>query len=440
MPTAPGRPPGRRPGRPPGGSPRRRLAALPPARHERDRLTVSLYTYFISWGWLLYSFSPAIPLIAAEQGISGAQAGLHGTAMAVGTVTSAFISARLVARTGRRAALLLAGAVLVAGVLVLVVGRTTPLTLTGALVTALGGSLAISAAQPALAVHHGEASASAVSEANGVGALFGLVAPLALGGAVAAGWGWRPAVAATVAFVVVASVLVTRLPAGDALGRPAAPAPDPVPTPARTAAATADGSPDTTTTGRVPGARRYSRAYWLFWSALIAAVGIENATTFWVADLVADRTGAGPGIATAALAGLVGGMAVMRFAVGALLNRWSAETVLVAAFAWAAVGWLVTWTATSTGVALGGLVLAGLGYGAQYPLAIALVLRSSSGRPDQAQASSSLGVGLAVGGAPFLLGALADAVGTRAAFVLVPALMAVGAAAVLLGRRAARGA
>ncbi|WP_298461471.1 sugar MFS transporter [uncultured Cellulomonas sp.] len=426
------------PGRPPGGTPRpstrRRLATLPPAQHDRDRLTLSLYTYFIAWGWLLYSFSPAIPLIAAEQRISGAQAGLHGTAMAVGTVTSSFVSARLVARTGRRAALLIAGAVLAAGVVVLVTGPSIAVTLTGALVTALGGTLAISAAQPALAVHHGEASGSAVSEANGVGALFGLVAPLALGGSVAAGWGWRPAVAATVGFVVVASVLVTLLPGRGALGHPAASGPAPT----GPAADDASPAPDAVAGAPPPGARGFSRAYWLFWSALIAAVAIENATTFWVADLVAERTGAGPGIATAALAGLVGAMAVMRFAVGALLNRWPVEAVLVAAFAVAAAGWLVTWTATSTGVALGGLVLAGLGYGAQYPLTIALVLRSSGGRPDQAQASSSLGVGLAIGGAPFLLGALADGLGTRTAFVLVPVLTALGAAAVLLGRRAER--
>ncbi|WNB87579.1 MFS transporter [Cellulomonas sp. ATA003] len=388
----------------------------------------------MAWGWFLYSFSPAIPLIAAEQRISGAQAGLHGTAMAVGTVASAFLSARLVGRLGRRGALLVAGGVLVTGIVVLLLGQVTALTLTGALVTALGGTLAVSAAQPALAVHHGEASASAVSEANGMGALFGLVAPLALGTSVAAGWGWRPAVAIAVVLMVVACVLVTRLPARGALGHP-----EPPPPPAADAAprAAADAAPQAATE-RVPATRRYSRAYWLFWCALIAAVAIENATTFWVADLVAERTGAGPGIATGALAGLVGGMAVMRFAVGALLRRWSAETLLVAAFALSSLGWLTTWTATSTPVALAGLLLAGLGYGAQYPLAIALVLRASSGRPDQAQAGSSLGVGLAIGAAPFALGALADAVGTRAAFVLVPALMAVGATTVLLGRRAAR--
>jgi fucose permease len=415
----------------PGGRSGEPASRPAPGRHVRDRLTLSLYSYFITWGWFLYSFSPTIPLIAREQGITRGEAGLHGTSMALGNVASAVVSARLVARIGRRATLLLAGGVLVAGLAVLLLGTTTVLTLTGACATAIGGSLAISAAQPTLAVHHGSASASAVSEANGVGALFGLVAPLVVGATVASGWGWRPAVGVTAVLTVLSCVLIARLPARGALGRP-----EPVPVDVR-ADRPADGA---ATTPARTAARRlrpgFSRAYWFFWTALIAAIAVENATTFWVADLVGQRTGAGPGIATAALAGLVAGMALMRFMLTALLRRASAETLLVGGFLFASVGWLVVWTATSTAVALVGLVVAGLGYGAQYPLAITLVLRASDGRPDQAQASSSLGLGLAVGIAPFLLGAVADRVGTHSAFLLVPVFLAVGAAAVLGGRRA----
>ena len=292
--------------------------------------------------------------------------------MAAGTVLSAFVSARLVARLGRRGTLLLAGAVLVAGLAVLLLGTVTALTLTGAGVASIGGSLAISAAQPALAVHHGPRSASAVSEANGAGALFGLVAPLTVGATVAAGWGWRPAVAVTALLAVLACVLVTP-PARPRRARP------PGAGPGRRAAAAAP-APDRSaggSTARSRGRSWHPRASWCFTAALIAAVAVENATTFWVADLVGDRTGAGPGIATAALAGLVGAMALTRFGLGALLRRRSAETLLVAAFGVAAVGWLVVWTATSTPVALAGLLLAGLGYGAHYPLAIALVLRAA---------------------------------------------------------------
>ena len=84
------------------------IVPIAPIKFRRDRVTIALYAHFVAWGWLLYSFSPSIPLLAEEQGITKAQAGLHGTAMAVGTLASAFFSARLVDRFGRRGTLLIA--------------------------------------------------------------------------------------------------------------------------------------------------------------------------------------------------------------------------------------------------------------------------------------------------------------------------------------------
>jgi MFS family permease len=80
-------------------------------------------------------------------------------------------------------------------------------------------------------------------------------------------------------------------------------------------------------------------------------------------------------------------------------------------------------------------VVAGLGYGAHYPLAVSLVLRSSGGRPDQAQARSTIAVGLAIGISPFLLGTLADNLGAHRGFLLVPLLVLAGGTAVALGLR-----
>jgi predicted MFS family arabinose efflux permease len=104
-------------------------APLAPIRLHRDRVTVALYAHFVAWGWLLYSFSPSVPLLAREMGITKAQAGLHGTAMAAGTVVTAFVSARMVERFGRRVTLLIASGVLALGVVILVFGRTLGVTL-----------------------------------------------------------------------------------------------------------------------------------------------------------------------------------------------------------------------------------------------------------------------------------------------------------------------
>jgi MFS family permease len=91
------------------------------------------------------------------------------------------------------------------------------------------------------------------------------------------------------------------------------------------------------------------------------------------------------------------------------------------------------WTADQTWLAIVGLFVAGLGYGAQYPLSIALLLETAPGATDAAQARATLAGGLAIGVAPFLLGALADAVGTHTAFVVVPAFAVLGGVATAFG-------
>lgn len=393
-----------------------RTVADPPRLH-RDRFTLTLYGGFVMWGWLLYSFNPSVPLLARELGVSNAQAGLHGTAMAVGAILAAAVTPRVVRRLGRRAAVVGAGAVLAVGTALLTTGTALGVTLGGVVVIALGGNVMISAAQAALADHHGPAASAAVTEANGVGSGIGLVGPLAVGACVAAGWGWRPAVAVTAVLAVGTAVLVRRLPGDGALGRGLRAA-----------------DPGTHVPAVVP-AVRASR--W-FLVTIVAAIAVENATTYWATDLVRERTGAGAGIATATTAGLVAGMTLIRFVVGPLSLRVSPARLLAAAFGVAVAGWAVLWTATSAPVALAGLFLAGLGYGAHYPLGISLLLGASGGRTDAAQARATVAGGLAIGIAPFVLGALADVVGSHTAFVVVPVVAVVGGVAALAGARAWR--
>lgn len=403
-----------------------RTVADPPRLH-RDRFTLTLYGGFVMWGWLLYSFNPSVPLLARELGVSNAQAGLHGTAMAVGAVGAAALTPVVVRRLGRRAAAAGAGVVLAVGTALLTTGTVLAVTLAGVVVLALGGNVMISASQAALADHHGPAASAAVTEANGVGSGIGLVGPLAVGACVAAGWGWRPAVAVTAVLAVATAVLVRRLPADGALGRGLR---DP---------AGGDGSDPAG--GPVPQGRAgvpAVRASRWFLVTIVAAIAVENATTYWATDLVRDRTGAGAGIATATTAGLVAGMTLIRFVVGPLSLRVSPARLLAAAYGVAVAGWAVLWTATSAPVALAGLFLAGLGYGAHYPLGIALLLGASGGRTDAAQARATVAGGLAIGVAPFVLGALADVVGSHTAFVVVPVVAVVGGVAALAGARAWR--
>ena len=155
----------------------------------RDSLTVALDSTFVTWGWFLYSFSPAVPLLAAELGVSRAVAGLHGTAMAVGTVATGLVSERAARALGRKRQLLAGLAITAVGVVLLVVGPGLAATLTACLVAAVGGNLALAATQTAMLAHHGPAGPAAVTEGNGYGTAVGLLAPLVLGATVAAAAG-----------------------------------------------------------------------------------------------------------------------------------------------------------------------------------------------------------------------------------------------------------
>jgi MFS family permease len=408
-----------------------RDVATDPPRMRRDRFTFSMYGYFIVWGWFLYSFNPSVPLLADELGISKAAAGLHGTAMAVGAIGAAALTPRLVLRLGRRASLVLSGVLLVAGLVVLLTGRALPVTLAGVVLLAVGGNIAISAAQAGLALHHGRAASAAVTEGNASGSGIGLLGPLAVGACVGIGWGWRPAVAVTAVLAVVAVLATRRLPMEGALAR-ALPRRDAAAVAAAEVHAVEPGLPAEPVRGPAGAAAARLASRW-FLVTIVAAISLENATTYWATDLVIDRTGAGADIATATTAGLVAGMTLVRLIVGPLSLRVAPARLLAAAYGIAVVGWALLWTATVPWLALVGLFVAGLGYGVHYPIGIALLLGASGGANDRAQAHATLAGGAAIGVAPFLLGALADAVGAHTAFLLVPVVAVVGGLATLRG-------
>ena len=84
-------------------------------------------------------------------------------------------------------------------------------------------------------------------------------------------------------------------------------------------------------------------------------------------------------------------------------------------------------------LAAAGLLVAGLGVALLYPTTISRVIAAWPHAPDRAAARAALGSGLAIGGAPFLLAQMSDAIGLRAAFLIVPALLLVLAARVGMG-------
>ncbi len=378
-----------------------------PVRLVRDRATWAVYGIFAAWGWFLYAFNPSVPLIGRELGVSAAVAGLHGTALAAGTVGAGLLQAPLAVRIGRRGTIVLGGAAVLLSLLLVTASGALWGTLGGAVVAGMGGTLMLNAGNVVLSEKHGAASSAAITEANGLGALVGALAPVTLGAVVAGGLGWQPALLVVGALIVV--VLVS-LP--------------PLPAPAQ--------APAGSSGGHLP-----SR-YWWAWGVLVALIAVEFSYTVWGSTLVAERTGVSVGTATGSLTVLILGLGVGRAVGSRLALRFSPGVLLLGAIALTAVGWVLLWTATSLVTAVAALAVSGLGMALHFPLAISRSLEASAGRPDLAAGRGSLGAGLAIGAAPFALGALTDLVGVQRAFLLIPALLLLAALLLTAGRLTGR--
>ncbi|MEV1285820.1 MFS transporter [Micromonospora sp. NPDC049679] len=376
-------------------------------RLVHDRLTWLIYAQLGVWGFFLYGFGPIVPLLRDEQQTSAALASLHSTGIAAGALIGGFIFPRVTGRIGRARTLWLALAGVAVGVLGLCLFRPLPATIAAAVVISTFGTMLVSGVNVVLADHHGPASSAAISEANAACAGMGFLAPVVIGLAVGAGYGWRPALAVEIALITLvalaAVVFRVRLPRG-------------------TATLTAAHSRP----GRLP------RTYWMAWVLMGVTGSIEVCLSLWTADVLRSHAGMTPGGASAAVASIVGGMFLGRLAGGRVALRIPPVPLLLGALAVSAAGFAIFWVATAGWLAVTGLVIVGIGNAMHYPLSISMALAVAGGQADRAAAYSSYSVAIGFGIAPVALGWVADSIGSHRAFLLIPVFIAV--AAVLAGR------
>lgn len=377
-------------------------------RIGRDRITWMVYLQIGVYGWVLYSMGPAIQLLREETGVSKTVSGLHGTAMALGALITGATGARIVGHIGRHAAIWMGTAGSAVAAIVMTLSSAVAVTLTGAFLSTLFGSYVVNSVSTVMADHHGQGGAAAVSEAHGWAAAIGLVAPLAIGLSQAAGTGWRAGMLLGPVFAVIVwwTMRGVRVPdhRDELRRRPAE-------------------------HGRLP------TSYWWSWSALVALVAVEFCVSIWATVLLRERVGLSKGVAATGVTALVAGMAVGRFVAGRLAQRVETLRLMYAAIVLAGLGWAVLWLSTAPVPAYLGLVICGLGIAFHFPIGIIRALRTAPGRGDLASARASIGVGVAIGTGPFVLGALADRFSTHRAFLAVPVLLVAAAAAVRMSER-----
>ncbi len=373
-----------------------------PATIKRDRFfwTIALQTLVVNF--FLGGFGPSQPLLRADQGTSLTIAGLHGTAMGIASILSGLTIPYLAHRFGRANAGWLGLIIFSFGLLALALVQPVQLTILAALVTGYGCSTVINSFVVSLNGHYGAMAPIAVAQANGVASAGYVLGTFTIGTiAQTAPDFWR------LGLVVILPVALYLF-----FFRREKSAEAHVPT--------SDG----------PQSGKLSAAFWITWVGFIATISTEFATAFWAAALVRDRTDATAAISTIAIMALGIGMAIGRFFGGRVMHKLSLDHQLTAVLLLQLFSFFGIWLSHNLAVSLVALLLNGLGISMQFALTSLRLISHSQGRPELAIGKSSLAAGIAIGGAPFLLGVLGDSFGISRAYMMVPVLILVAIAIV----------
>jgi fucose permease len=360
---------------------------------------LTLYASLGCLGYLLNGLGVVLPQLRGELGLSRIEVAMYPSAFAVGLLGVGVAGERVARALGRRAlpAALAAGG---AGALLLASGVDRVLSGAGALLLGVGGAGLVQLVPAGLRVEHGRRAAVAIGEANATASAASVLAPLLVAACLRAGAGWRAGylVLPLSGVALLLASLTRGRGTGAADGRAGQARPDPSqPAPA---------------------------AFLGHWLDVLLVVSVEFCLVFWAADYLHTERGVPSDAAATGAALFLLGMAAGRAAAVPVTRLLPAPARLLAAAATlAGAGFALLWTVDQALVSAAGLLLAGLGVAMLYPVALAEAMAAWPADPDRAAARCALASGLAIGAAPLLLGALADAVGLRAAFLLTPLLL-----------------
>jgi MFS family permease len=343
--------------------------------------------------FLLNGLGAVLAPLQKELGVTRGDVALYPSLFAAGLVVVGLTGGSLVARFGRAIVLRLSiGGMVVGGLLFAVPGRIP--TRVGVALIGLGAALLVQLVPALLAAMHREAATAAVGEVNSLASAASVLAPLGVAAGLSAGLGWRAGYVGPSLLVLVAvAVPLSRL------ALPASPV-------------------------VVLGADEKAAPQLGRWLDLVIAVSIEFCMIFWAASAVAEWHGASPAEAPAVASLFLVGMAICRAFAAPITMRVREPSILIrASTVVAAVGFALFWLAPGIALAGAGLAVTGLGVGLLYPTTISRLIAAWPHAPDRASARAALGSGVAIGGAPFVLGRLSDAIGLRGAYLIVPVLL-----------------
>jgi len=367
-----------------------------PKTFQRDRFFWVVATQTAIVNFYLGGFGPAQSLLRADQGTSLTIAGLHGTAMGVASIAAGYANPHLAHKFGRARTKWVGLGIFLLGLFLFVISPPVILTLPATLITGFGTSIVINTMLTSMSHHYGKAAEVAIPQANGIASV-GFVTGTALIGTIASLYRdfWRLGLllALPVALVL---VLVGREKNSE------------------------EHVPDESG----PQSGKMSPKFWLAWFGFVACISSEFATSFWAAALLKDRVGSTAAISTVAIVALGTGMGIGRWFGGSLLKTFKLDNQLLGIVALQFFGFTAFWLSHSMIISLVCLLVIGLGISMQFALSAILLVGFCDNRPDLAVGKASLAAGIAIAGAPFLLGFLGDNFGISRAYIMVPVLIA----------------
>jgi MFS family permease len=364
-----------------------------------DRLT---YSSALGYALLVGGLSVGTVLGELRQQfhLSGVIAAMHGSTFGFASLTAGICGVRVVDHLGRRQSLVVSATAISAGITMLCLGPSWPVTLGGTALAGMGGALLVLVMPAIISDHHGEHRAAAFAAVNGAPGLAGVSFSLLVGGALALNWSWRPP------YLILSAVIAGAL----------------------TAVAWPVPVPESTRHGDFTLAHLRDRDVFLPFLHIINAVFGEFAIGVWAATYLKEIGHASGGLASA-LAGVFGVMMFASRLVMPAIIRLFGEATVAASFITMGFGAMVMCFAPGLIPRVIGLTIVGFGGAPLYPLTVDRLYMSAEHKIDSISlgAICILASGTAVTLGPLAMGVLADQVGLRRALLIVPAACALGA-------------
>lgn len=333
-----------------------------------------------------------------EFGIGGFVAAAHGSTFGVGLLLAATLGLQVIERVGRTRVFWASCVAIAAGITLLCLGPTWPVTLLGCAVSGLACAALVMLMPGIVADAYAERRSDMFARINAYPGIAGIGFSVIIGAALGAGLSWR------VPYLTITLVLLgLTLWAGRRVVLPP----------------TTHHDSHVWSLLRVPKVRRS-------WLAIVHVVVVEFSIAVWTVTYLKEVGGASSGAAAAI--GAVWGVCLFtgRLSIPRVRRQFGAWATTIG-FAMAAVGIVAMWSGPGLWIRVLGLTLTGLGSSVLYPLAVDRLYDDGPNDPVVLGAVAALGSGTAIVLGPPLVGILADIVGLRAAILPLAALALLGA-------------